>query len=121
MAKKNVIITSAVGAVALFIGIGVGGTSAAPEAEVVTKTVSKEVEVEVTPQACLDALADGEALIQLGGEGMVVMSGAFDPSVMFNEAALDSITTELNTLESDVALARLAWDDSVAACKGGNS
>lgn len=116
MSKKNIIITTTVAAVALFAGVGIG-TSGQPEPRTETKIETKTVTKEVTTQACLTALENGENLIQLSGEGMIVMSGAFDTSIMFDVAALESITAELNALESDVTLARIAWDASVAECK----
>ena len=117
MSKKHIIITTSVAAVALFAGVGMG-SSAQPEPRTETKIETKTVTKEVTPQACLTALENGESVMMLAGEAMGVMSKGFDYASEFDLAGLQSVSSELDSMQPSIVSARSAWDSSVAECKG---
>lgn len=139
--RKPLIITSIGGLLlGVMIGAGVAGsgtpTAGAPEpAPTVTVTAEPEtVEVEVpggTPEACLTALDDAEAVIAASGEAMNLtrnlLSDVFPAAVMAayerDAAGIDQATADLEKFTSDLnALTRkvesIDYVTAAAECRG---
>lgn len=88
---------------ALLIGaaLGYGGT---PEPEVVTETVTKEVEVEtpVLPQSCVKAFQEGEEVMNYYGEIGHLASDSVGAAYDRNGPLLDSLTDDVAALSEKV-------------------
>lgn len=146
MNKKHIIGYAATTVVALAIGAaasGGEGTETATASEpvptpTVTVTqppqppVTETVEVEVTPQACLDALDYAGQLLEgsaefanITGRTLPLIEQALMAGLDYDVAAVEAITAELDSINADLdaLIANMPDDTAVAeaasACRAG--
>lgn len=113
--------------VALLAGVGIGTSAAggSPEPRVETKIetrevevpVEKKVEVPVTPDACIAALDEAEALNQLNIEAFDIVAGMFDSASNYDVAGINSGTSKLDALQPKVAAKVADYNDEATACR----
>lgn len=96
-----------------------GGTTQSPEPEVVveTETVTEEVKVETTPQACVDALDSSDSLMRMFGEALTISGDAMMDAVNMDWTALDEKTAQLELLTPKVEDERAAYDKASTECR----
>lgn len=140
------IIPTSVGMVALFMGVGIGGsgsseeaTAAEPEpaptvtetaepepaptvtetAEPEVETITEEVEVEkeVTPQACLDALDTADQIIAWASEGFGYAADGMMAAIEYDAAGLDIATENLNGITANVEAETTGFIADSADCR----
>lgn len=87
--------------------VTVTSTAPAPDAE----------EVPVTPQACLDALDDSDALITLVQKGFSISSDMVQHAAAQDASALSDDTDRLEALTPKVRKARDKYDASAEECQ----
>lgn len=122
--KHPIITIGAVGVTAFVLGIAASPSTAEPETVTETVTVTaepEEVQVEVTPQACLDALDDADTALVMAGDGFSVVADAFGASADLDVYALE---VALGELESMTPLMEAAMDTYVASstqCRAGGA
>lgn len=84
-----------------------------PEPEVVTE----EVEVEVAPQACLDALDAGDTSIELLRQGLDYSAQAMDASARMDIDGINAAAAEIEALTPELEDAGFDWGFFSEACK----
>ena len=111
--------------VAFILGMAAGGDSsdepaAAPEPEVrtETKTVTEEVEVPVTPQACYDALDSAESIVSgTMADVMTTVSEAFESASVLDAAGMEAAMTELDELTVQIENQVAEYNPAAAECR----
>jgi hypothetical protein len=121
--RRRWIAPTAIGAVALLAGVGIGAAGektevVTVEAEPITKTVTEEVEVQVTPEACIEYIALSEQVYTLSsdmvGYSMDMLDAVDTVDVAAAEAAvagMDRVNTDLDAISDDVVATK-------EACRG---
>jgi ribosomal protein S5 len=112
MSTKTLILATIAAAV-LGFGVGTSGSgeaAPAPKAKTVTETV------EVIPEACTEALAAADVLIDLAAEGMGVAADGFFAASNFDVAGITEVTAKLDVLTPQVTAARADYDAATAEC-----
>lgn len=121
---------AAIGAGAFIIG-SLLGAAGQPEPETETVTVTKEVEVPVekiiteqvevevpvTPEACLEALDLSEQGFGLASEAMGYMSDAMTAASTFDIVALEAATAELEVLNPKLTALSDPMNAAKAECR----
>lgn len=120
--KRFLIVGGAGLIVGLFAGIGLGPTEQvqAEPAPAVTVTPAPEVrtvEVEVTPQSCLDALSNTGTVIGIMADIQEQVSPAIMAAATSDVAALEAITSQVAMLNGQTEAAMPAAVDSINACR----
>lgn len=131
--RRRWVAPTAIGAVALLAGVGIGAAGektevVTVEAEPITKTVTEEVEV--TPQSCLDALDSAETLITtatdvglLASEFIDFIPRAFEAGMNYDAVEAEAIITEMDAKTAEVeamdaTALRADLDAKTAQCRG---
>lgn len=112
--KITTAILAGAAGLALFTGCATP-TVATATPETVTETV------EVTPDACLDALDDAEKLDGLMGDALDSAARAIQAAVSWDDSTLDDETAYLETLTPQVHDTRASFDSNASSCRGGAS
>lgn len=103
-----------VGAAALFFtGLGVGVAS--------DNDVAGTATVEVTPQACLDAVKAADAVIELNIEAFDYVVDAFDAAANFDVAGIDQATVGIESLHAPMGVAADEYRTTSDECRGERS
>lgn len=95
----------------------VPASQAEPEVVVETETVTEEVKVETTPQACVDALDSSDSLMRMFGEALTISGDAMMDAVNMDWTALDEKTAQLELLTPKVEDERAAYDKASIECR----
>lgn len=121
--QKPWFIPAVVGSLALFVGIGIG-SAGEPEPVTVTKevpgperVVTKTVEKEVTPQACLTALDLSEEGFSYSAEAMGYMGDALTAAGNFDVAALTKANTDIETVSPKLKQLTAPMKVAVSECR----
>ena len=133
---------SAAGVLTLFIGVGIGASgsdapadakpapTATVTAEPIVETETVTETVEVTPEACLDAIDYADDLIlTMGDVGLLaaqyidLIPRAFEAGMDYDIAASEQIIADMDELtaqveDMDVATDRANYDAAVEECRG---
>lgn len=91
--------------------------TAEPEVETITEEIEVEVEKEVTPQACLDALDAGDHSIDLLIQGLDISAEAMHAASVMDVAAIDQATADLEAITPDMEDAGFDWGMYSEACR----
>lgn len=127
--KKKIWLIAGGALVLMSLGFGMGQSAAgeesstppvqaeAPEVKTETKTVTEEVEVEKTPQSCIDALDYGDELIGYFSEALESAADSMGYAMDFDWDSLDGETAKLEKLTPKVEEARSNYDTAAAECR----
>jgi hypothetical protein len=118
--EKKWFIPAVCGALALIVGIGIGSGGQkteyvdVPGAE---RVVTKEVEKEVTPQACLTALDLSEEGFGYSAEAMGYMSDALTAAGNIDVAGLQEANADLEKVSPKMKALTTPMKENAAKCR----
>lgn len=108
----------ALAGLAIFAGCTAPQPTAAAPAEPEQITTTEQVEVEVTPGTCIDALDAAEELNRLMGEALDSAARVINAQTYLDAAAIDEETAYLQDLRPKIAAAQDDYSTAALDCRG---
>jgi hypothetical protein len=97
------------------------GTAGAPmmAPSTVKTTVTRTIEVESTPKACVDALDAAEDIHDLAVQGFEIAADMVDAASLMQSTKLERLSANLDALTPTMKAAVAAYNRAAENCRGG--